>query len=145
MASFNKVILMGNMTADPELKQTTAGTSVCSFSLAVNRPFTKAEQGQQTVDFLNIVTWGKRAEFVARYFKKGSNVLVCGRLQTRTWVDNQGQKRYATEIVADEVSFGESKAASTVSNTGADTVDELPQPAAEGQWEELSDDEQLPF
>ena len=105
MASFNKVILIGNMTADPELKQTTSGTSVCSFSIAVNRRFAKADQGQQNVDFINIVTWRQSAEFVSRYFKKGNPILVCGQLQTRTWTDNQGQKRYATEVVADEVSF----------------------------------------
>ena len=105
MASFNKVILVGNMTADPELKQTTAGTSVCSFSIAVNRRFTKADQGQQTVDFINIVAWRQQAEFVSRYFKKGNPILICGQLQTRTWNDNQGQKRYATEVIADEVTF----------------------------------------
>ena len=104
MASFNKVILIGNMTADPELKQTAGGVSVCSFSIAVNRRFAKADQGQQNVDFINIVTWRQQAEFVSRYFKKGNPILVCGQLQTRTW-DNQGQKRYATEVVADEVSF----------------------------------------
>ena len=105
MASFNKVILIGNMTADPELKQTTGGISVCSFSIAVNRRFAKAEQGQQNVDFINIVTWRQQAEFVSRYFKKGNPILICGQLQTRTWTDNQGQKRYATDVVADEVSF----------------------------------------
>ena len=105
MASFNKVILIGNMTADPELKQTAAGISVCSFSIAINRRFTKGEQNQQTVDFINIVTWRQNAEFVSRYFKKGNPILICGQLQTRTWTDNQGQKRYATEVVADEVTF----------------------------------------
>ena len=70
MASFNKVILIGNMTADPELKQTAAGISVCSFSIAVNRRFAKAEQGQQNVDFINIVTWRQQAEFVSRYFQR---------------------------------------------------------------------------
>ena len=105
MASFNKVILIGNMTADPELKQTTGGISVCSFSIAINRRFAKADQNQQTVDFINIVTWRQSAEFVSRYFKKGNPILVCGQLQTRSWTDAQGQKRYATEVVADEVSF----------------------------------------
>ena len=84
MASFNKVILIGNMTADPELKQTTSGTSVCSFSIAVNRRFAKADQGQQNVDFINIVTWRQSAEFVCRYFKKGNPILVCGQLQARS-------------------------------------------------------------
>ena len=105
MASFNKVILIGNMTADPELKQTQGGVSVCSFSIAVNRRFAKADQAQQSVDFINIVTWRQQAEFVSRYFKKGNPILVCGQLQTRSWNDNQGQKRYATEVIADEVSF----------------------------------------
>ncbi len=105
MASFNKVILIGNMTADPELKQTTGGISVCSFSIAVNRRFAKAEQGQQNVDFINIVTWRQQAEFVSRYFKKGNPILICGQLQTRSWTDNNGQKRTTTEVVADEVSF----------------------------------------
>jgi single-strand DNA-binding protein len=105
MASFNKVILIGNMTADPELKQTAGGVSVCSFSIAVNRRFAKVDQGQQSVDFINIVTWRQQAEFVSRYFKKGNPILICGQLQTRNWTDNSGQKRYATEVIADEVSF----------------------------------------
>ena len=105
MADLNKVILMGHMTADPELKQTTSGISVCSFSIGVNRRYSKADQGQKSVDFINIVTWRQQAEFVARYFKKGSSIVVCGSIQTRDWTDNQGQKRYATEVVADEVSF----------------------------------------
>ena len=103
MASFNKVILIGNMTADPELKQTQGGLSVCSFSIAVNRRF--KNEGQQDCDFITIVAWRQQAEFVCRYFKKGQPILVCGQLQTRTWTDNQGQKRYATEVVADEVAF----------------------------------------
>ena len=101
--AFNKVILIGNMTADPELKQTQGGTSVCSFSIAVNRRFSK--EGEQACDFINIVTWRQQAEFVARYFKKGKPILVCGSLQTRTWTDKQGEKRYATEVIADEVTF----------------------------------------
>ncbi len=106
MADLNKVILMGHMTADPELKQTASGISVCSFSIGVNRRYSKADQGQQSVDFINIVSWRQQAEFVSRYFKKGSSIVVCGSLQTRNWTDNQGQKRYVTEVVADEVSFG---------------------------------------
>ena len=151
MASFNKVILIGNMTADPELKQTTSGTSVCSFSIAVNRRFAKAEQGQQNVDFINIVTWRQSAEFVCRYFKKGNPILVCGQLQTRSWTDNQGQKRYATEVVADEVSFVAS-AAQTGSN-GAQgsapyTPDAYNSPAASSGpaiFEEIPNDGELPF
>ena len=151
MASFNKVILVGNMTADPELKQTTAGTSVCSFSIAVNRRFTKAEQGQQTVDFINIVAWSQRAEFVSRYFKKGNPILVCGQLQTRTWTDPQGQKRYATEVIADEVSFvgGPTNANGAPAQGGAYTPEAYATPsfnsAASASVEEIPGDDSLPF
>lgn len=143
MASFNKVILIGNMTADPELKQTQGGLSVCSFSIAVNRRFAKSEQGQQSVDFINIVTWRQNAEFVCRYFKKGNPILICGQLQTRTWNDNQGQKRYATEVVADEVSFVAN--AQQSDNESAQTI--IP-PAYSGNdsgFEEIPGDESLPF
>jgi single-strand DNA-binding protein len=98
--AFNKVILIGNLTADPELKQTPSGLSVCSFSLAVNRKMEKDK-----CDFISIVAWRQTAEFVAKYFKKGEPILVCGQIQTRSWNDAQGNKRYATEVVADEVSF----------------------------------------
>jgi single-strand DNA-binding protein len=101
--ALNKVILIGNLTADPELKQTQGGLSVCSFNIAVNRRV-KVE-GQQDCDFISIVAWRQQAEFVCKYFKKGQAILVCGQLQTRNWTDNQGNKRYATEVVADEVSF----------------------------------------
>ena len=151
MASFNKVILIGNMTADPELKQTTGGVSVCSFSIAVNRRFTKnAEQGQQTVDFINIVSWRQNAEFVSRYFKKGNPILVCGQLQTRTWTDNAGQKRYATEVQADEVSFvtsaNQNGSAPTVG--GAPVADAYTSPYSnpgESTFEEIPNDDSLPF
>ena len=148
MASFNKVILIGNMTADPELKQTAGGTSVCSFSIAVNRRFAKTEQGQQTVDFINIVTWRQSAEFVSRYFKKGNPILVCGQLQTRTWTDNQGQKRYATEVVADEVSFGNSKESSGDAKNSAPTQPYIPSVYSTDNsqnFEEIPGDETLPF
>ena len=153
MASFNKVILIGNMTADPELKQTTGGISVCSFSIAINRRFAKAEQNQQTVDFINIVTWRQSAEFVSRYFKKGNPILVCGQLQTRSWTDAQGQKRYATEVVADEVSFvapsGQAGAPGMPGATGAYTPDAYGVPsfnsAAGAGFEEVPNDGDLPF
>ena len=152
MADLNKVILMGHMTADPELKQTTSGISVCSFSIGVNRRYSKADQGQQSVDFINIVSWRQQAEFVSRYFKKGSSIIVCGSLQTRNWTDNQGQKRYVTEVVADEVSFGAPAAAQ---NTGAAENKPAYTPAAYGapsfnstdsaNFEEIPGDESLPF
>ena len=150
MASFNKVILVGNMTADPELKQTTAGTSVCSFSIAVNRRFTKADQNQQTVDFINIVAWSQRAEFVSRYFKKGNPILVCGQLQTRTWNDNQGQKRYATEVIADEVTFVTPASTNGAPVGGSSyTPEAYATPsfnsASSASFEEIPGDESLPF
>ena len=153
MASFNKVILIGNMTADPELKQTAGGVSVCSFSIAVNRRFAKADQGQQNVDFINIVTWRQQAEFVSRYFKKGNPILICGQLQTRSWSDNQGQKRYTTEVIADEVSFVAS-AAQTAAQSSAPagngyTPDAYGAPmfnsAPSANFEEIPNDGDLPF
>lgn len=101
--SLNKVILMGNLTADPELKTTNTGLAVCNFSLAVNRRF--AKQGEQSVDYINISTWRTSAEFVGKYAKKGNSLVVCGSLQTRNYTNAQGQKVYITEVVADEVSF----------------------------------------
>ena len=153
MASFNKVILIGNMTADPELKQTAGGVSVCSFSIAVNRRFAKADQGQQNVDFINIVAWRQQAEFVSRYFKKGNPILICGQLQTRTWNDNQGQKRYATEVQADEVSFVSSASQNGTpapqSGASAYTPDAYGAPAfsstPSANFEEIPNDTDLPF
>ena len=112
MASFNKVILIGNLTADPELKQTTSGIAVCRFTLAVNRRFVSrnsGDQNQQTADFITVVAWKERAEFVTKYFRKGRPILVCGQIQSRSWTDQAGQKHYATEVVADEVTFVENK------------------------------------
>ena len=151
MADLNKVILMGHMTADPELKQTTSGISVCSFSIGVNRRYSKADQGQQSVDFINIVAWRQQAEFVSRYFKKGSSIIVCGSIQVRSWTDNNGQKRYATEVVADEVSFGAPAAAGAGERPAAQGYT----PAAYGNptynsadsanFEEIPGDDSLPF
>ena len=109
MASLNKVLLIGNLTADPELKSTTNGKSVCNFSIAVNRPFVKEGSNVQDVDFINVTAWGKTAEFVAAYFAKGEPIFICGALQVRSWNDSDGTKRYATEVNADEVSFVRSK------------------------------------
>lgn len=141
--AFNKVILIGNLTADPELKQTTSGLSVCSFNIAVNRP--KSKEGEQKCDFITIQTWRQTAEFVCKYFKKGKAILVCGQLQTRSYTDNQGNKRTATEVVADEVAF--------VGNN--ESSDPKPQPStytpsAYGgnnapQFEEVTTDGDLPF
>ena len=107
MASFNKVILMGRLTADPELKQTQSGATVTNFTIAVDRKYNKGEEKQ--ADFPTIIAWRQTAEFICKYFAKGSAILIEGELQTRSWTDQQGQKRYATEVVAHEVTFCESK------------------------------------
>lgn len=153
MASFNKVILIGNMVVDPELKQTTSGTSVCSFRIAVNRRFSKNNDQGQNVDFFDIVTWRQSAEFVSRYFKKGNPILVCGQLQTRSWTDNQGQKRTSIEVVADEVSFVASASqnanAAPAPQGNTYTPDAYGTPAfnntQSSNFEEIPNDESLPF
>ena len=105
----NKVILMGRLTRDPEVRYTqTNNTLVASFSLAVNRRF--AAQGQERqADFINIVAWSKTGEFCSKYFKKGQQVAIIGRIQTRSGDDDQGQKHYVTEVVAEEAYFADSK------------------------------------
>ena len=105
----NKVILMGRLTRDPEVRYTqTNNTVVASFSLAVNRRF--ARQGEERqADFINIVAWSKLGEFCSKYFKKGQQVGIIGRIQTRTYTDQNGQKKYAFEVVTDSVQFLESK------------------------------------
>ncbi|MBR5043908.1 MAG: single-stranded DNA-binding protein [Clostridia bacterium] len=153
MASFNKAILIGNLTADPELRQTSNSISVCRFTIAVNRRFSKnADQSQQTADFINVVAWRERAEFVTRYFKKGRPILVCGQIQSRSWTDPQGGKHYATEVVADELSFVENKADGSAPGapaSGSASGDAYGTPAysnggASG-FEEIPNDESLPF
>lgn len=104
----NSVIIMGRLTATPELKTTTSGLSVTSFTVAVDRRFQKHGEEKQT-DFLNVVAWRQTADFVCKYFSKGSLLAVQGELQTRNYEDKNGNKRTATEIVADNVSFCGSK------------------------------------
>jgi single-strand DNA-binding protein len=141
--AFNKVILIGNMTADPELKQTQSGLSVCSFSIAVNRP--KSKDGEQNCDFLNIQAWRQTAEFVAKYFKKGQAILVCGALQTRTWTDNQGNKRNAVEVVADEVSFVGGKESPTDAKSQTSAYVPSAYHSYHPQFEEVTNNGDLPF
>lgn len=99
----NKVILMGRLTRDPEMRQTTGGIQVCSFSIAVNRRF--AKDGQQSADFLNCTAWRQQAEFICKYFHKGSMIAVVGSLQSRSWENQEGKRQYATDIVVEEVYF----------------------------------------
>ena len=143
MANFNlnKVILGGRMTADPELKQTPQGVSVTSFSIAVNR---RSKDGQAPADFINCQAWRATAEFISRYFKKGSSICLVGSLQTRTWNDQQGNKRYATEVVADEAYFVDSKSDNgSVPSFAADAAAFQTQQAP--KFEEIEGDDDLPF
>ena len=107
----NKAILVGRLTAVPELKATTSGVSVCSFSVAVNRRFARAGE-ERKADFINCVAWRQTAEFICNYFAKGRMIGLVGSIQTRDWTDNEGRKRYATEVIVDEAYFTESKGSS---------------------------------
>ena len=129
--SFNKVIIGGRLTSDPEQKTTQSGIAVTSFSVAVNR---KTKPGEaQKADFFNVTAWRQTADFVARYFKKGSSICIVGSLQNSTWTDQNGQKHNKTDIVADEVMFVDSKGEGQASSPTAP------------QWTEVSTDEGLPF
>ncbi|MDD4496286.1 MAG: single-stranded DNA-binding protein [Eubacteriales bacterium] len=115
----NKVVLMGRLTKDPEMRYTNVNkTAVCSFTLAVNRRF--ARQGEEKqADFIPIVAWNKQAEFCEKYFRKGQQVAVAGRIQVRSWDDNEGKRRYATEVVAEDVYFADSKRSDGGYDTGS--------------------------
>ena len=150
--NLNKVILCGRLTADPELKQTQSGIAVVSFTLAVNRRYqAKAADGAQAqqADFINVVAWRQTAEFISRYFRKGSALCLTGSIQTRSWTDQQGQKRYATEVVADEAMFVDSKNESGAAGSYAADTYNAPSyssaPASAPKFEELKTDDDLPF
>lgn len=146
--NFNKVMIGGRLTADPENSQTTSGISVTRFSVAVNRRFAKDASQQQT-DFFNVTAWRATADFVSKYFKKGSSIFVIGTLQNRSWTDQNGQKRYATDIVAEEVSFVDSRSES--SSSGQYVPDSYnAEPSFSGgaeapKFEEIKGDDDLPF
>ena len=131
----NKIILMGRLTRNPELRRTQSGTAVASFTLAVYRDY-KPQDGERETDFIDIVAWRGTAEFVSKYFTKGRMAVVEGRLQVRDWTDKDGNKRRSTEVVADNVYFGDSKRSE--SGTPAEPSGEL---------QELPDEEkgELPF
>ena len=134
--NFNKVIIGGRLTSEPELKTTQSGLSVVSFSVAVNR---KVKQGEeQKADFFNVTAWRQTADFVARYFHKGSSICIVGSLQNSSWTDQNGQKHSKTDIVADEVMFVDSKSdnESAQSSYGQQVVP---------KFEEIKTDADLPF
>lgn len=125
----NKVILMGRFTRDPELRSTPQGVSTCSFSLAVDRNFARDGE-ERKADFINCVAWRQTAEFISKYFKKGNMIALEGSIQTRTWDDQDGKKRYVTEVILSDVYFAESK-----------KTDGIPSDAPIG----LGEDDDLPF
>ena len=149
--NFNKVILGGRLTADPELKQTPNGIPVTTFTVAVNRRSSKAEQ--RTADFINCVAWRQQAELISRYFHKGSCICIVGNIQVRNWTDQNGQKRYNTEVIVDEVNFVDSASENRGSSAEpaynpyggseapafSSNKDEAP------KFEQMVDDDDLPF
>ncbi len=143
----NKVILMGRLTRDPEVRYTqTNNTLVASFSLAVNRRFVRQGEERQA-DFFNVVAWNKQGEFCSKYFKKGQQVGVIGRLQTRTWDDDKGTKHYITEVVAEEVYFADSKKDGESSGTSFENTFGTSIPGGMGDTSdfEMSASDDLPF
>lgn len=161
MPSLNKVILIGYLVADPELKTTQNGTNVCSFRIGVSRKF-KNQDGTYTSDFIDIVAWRQQAEFVCKYFRKGKPICVVGSLQTRSWQDQQGNKRWSVEVQADEISFIENKSDGQSNNYYNQSPQAAPDsgnnnnytppayssnPSQQGadKFEELSSDDDLPF
>ncbi len=151
----NVAAIMGRLTADPELKNTQSGVSVCSFTLAVDRSYAKAGTERQT-DFINVVAWRSTAEFVCRYFTKGQMMAVTGSIQTRNYEDKQGNKRTAFEIVANDISFTGSKresggAAGSFDNAPAVQKPAFSEPApayssgSNEDFEEILGDDDLPF
>ena len=146
--NFNKVILGGRLTADPELKTTQSGTTVTTFSVAVNRKVAKDQE--QKTDFITCVAWRQTAEFIARYFRKGSCICVTGSLQQRQWQDKDGNKRYATEVIVDEANFVDGKrdadsASETTRRGDILPTDENISPVITPNFEEMAQDDDLPF
>ena len=134
--NLNKVVLAGRITADPELKLTPSNVSVVTGSIAVNRPPRVVNNQKVTeCDFINFTARRKTAEFIAKYFKKGSAICVTGSIQTRTWDGNDGQKRYVTEVVIDEVMFVDSLTSTAIPSSQDSAA----------SMQELGDNEELPF
>ena len=151
--NLNKVVLAGRLTGDPELKQTASGVSVLSFTLAVNRRYVSknSEQAENQADFISVVAWRQTAEFISKYFKKGSAICLTGSIQTRSWQDQQGQRRYATEVVADEAMFVDSRNESGNGQASytPDAYSAAPsyssKPGSAPNFEDHNTDDDLPF
>ena len=144
----NLCTIMGRLTRDPELRRTGSGVAVTSFTLAVDRDFAPKDSGEKETDFIDVVCWRSTAEFVEKYFRKGSMAVASGRLQIRNWTDKDGNKRRSAEVVADSVYFGDSKKSSegTSTNPAQNGVLAYAQPAPQSDFAVLDDDDaQLPF
>lgn len=145
----NKVILVGRLTRDPEVKNTTTGKAVATFTLAVDRRF-KNKDGQKEADFVPIVVWGKQAEFAGQYLSKGSQIGISGRLQVRSYDAQDGQRRYVTEVVADEISFlSSSRKDSTAGNQQAPSPrtdnNNMSVMGLDEDFHLMADDDDIPF
>lgn len=144
----NKIIIMGRLTRDPELRSTQTGTAVASFSLAVDRDFKDKGSGERATDFIEVVAWRQTGEFVSRYLTKGRMAVVEGRLQVREWTDKNGARRKTAEVVADNVYFGDSRREGESNGFAAPPASDYSNaaPAGGDQFAELSgDDGELPF
>lgn len=143
----NKVILVGRLTRDPEVKNTTSGKAVAGFTLAVDRRF-KNKDGQKEADFVPIVVWGKQAEFAGQYLSKGSQIGVSGRLQVRSYDAQDGQRRYVTEVVADEITFLSTKKDGNSNNANTQQSSDSTNMSVMGLDEDfhlMADDDDIPF
>ena len=139
----NKIIIMGSLTRDPELRRTQSGTAVAGFALAVDRDFKDKQTGERATDFIDCVAWGSTGEFASRYFTKGRMAVVQGRLQLRDWTDKEGRKRRSAEVVVEQMYFGDSKR--DEGNTRAGGC-QPPVTEADDELRELGDDDgPLPF
>lgn len=145
--NLNKVILGGHLTHDPELKQTPSGVATTSLNVAVNRRYEK--DGKREVDFITVVAWRQTAEFICRYFKKGSAICLTGSIQNRSWKDKDGNNRHATEIIADEAYFVDGKTDAQTANNSQTEPTGFSAPSYQSEtppkFEELKTDDDLPF
>lgn len=138
----NEVILVGRLTKDPELKSTLSGVSVCSFTVACDRRYQK--EGERQADFISCVAWRNTAEFISKYFPKGTRIALEGSLQTRSWEDDAGNKRYATEVVVDHAEFAQSKGEGSYRISDVSQAEEMPKGNIDG-FIPTDYDEDLPF
>lgn len=159
--NFNKVILGGRLTADPELKTTPTGVALASFTIAVNRRFSSKNGEEPQADFIICTAWRQTAEFITRYFRRGSSICVVGSIQTRSWTDTQGNKRYGTDVVVDEAMFVDSKGENPAASQNGGSYGQqsyMPEGYSSGtsssfggmeanapKFEEITNDEDLPF